>query len=91
MSVRASSLEEYAGSRRASSRHSPLCQIRCKINGFLKTKYGTMPVVRAVKNRQRFSSLPDRRFYLCGAMRSSPFDPEPVEVIVVDNKPSRIT
>ncbi len=62
MSVRASSLEEYAGRQEGLFKTQPSLSNKMQdINGFLKTKYGTMPVVRAVKNDSG-SLLPDRRF-----------------------------
>jgi hypothetical protein len=62
MSVRASSLEEYAGRQEGLFKaRSSLSNKMQDINGFLKTKYGTTPVVRVVKNDSG-SLLPDRRF-----------------------------
>ena len=62
MSVRASSLEPYAGRQGGlfKTRASMSKEIQ-NINGFLKTKYGTVPVVRAVQNNSG-SLLPDERF-----------------------------
>jgi hypothetical protein len=62
LSVRASSLETYSGRQGSLFKTRPsLSKEMQSINGFLKTKYGTMPVVRAVKNDSG-SLLPDRRF-----------------------------
>jgi DNA polymerase-4 len=62
MSVRASSLEPYAGKQEGLFRTQPRLSKEIRnINGFLKTKYGSMPVVRAVKNNSN-SLLPDEQF-----------------------------
>jgi DNA polymerase-4 len=62
MSVRASSLEPSTGKQDGLFRaRSGLSKEIKDISGFLKTKYGTMPVARAVKNNSN-SFLPDEQF-----------------------------
>ncbi len=62
MSVRASSLVNYGGKQEKLFRlRSGLSGNIAEISGFLRTKYGTMPVGRVIKNDSS-TLLPDDRY-----------------------------